>query len=647
MSGLWRSRIAEWVSDHPTATAVIAYGAVAVAAAMAAFFALFNQFATYDDEGTLLVTLKAFVHGDALYRDIVTAYGPFYYEFFGGLFSLTGHAITTDASRSIVVVVWVLASFFFGLAAQRLTGLLVFGVCGMIAAFAPLEALANEPMHPQGLSVLLLAVFLLLAVSGPTRRVAFTGGVCGALLAALLLTKINLGIFAVAAVALAAVLTVEPLYRRHWVRWPVIAGFMAMPVAVVARDLGQIWARDLIALEILAATAIVVAASTLRPQAGEYSYDVSRWVRAAAAGFAVALLAILGILLLTGPTPADIYDGVVARALEVRNLNPTPITLAPSAVQWGIGAVAAAALVTILRRREPGTVAIWPGLLRLLAGATIWLAAAHVPPFTFETFRGDQDALPLVLVWVAAIPPGGVQESPYRRFLRVLLPALAAAETLQVYPVAGSQVEIAAVLFVPVGAMCLADGISGLRAWAGTRGALAREQIGAVVAVATLALVGILAYSSIVKPGLTNAVDYRHGTKLALPGATLMRLSSTEAETYEGVVDLLRRHRCTGLIGYPSVNSFYLWSGLESPPPQVPGTWIKALGREEQQRVVDRLRLSPRPCAIKSDGRAEFVLRGEPPPPGPLVSYVLGGFEPVATVGDFQFLLPKVRVAGG
>ena len=71
-------------------------------AAVAAYLALFTQFAGYDDEGTLLVTLKAFAHGDILYRDIYSAYGPFYYELFGGLFALTGHAVTTDASRSIV-----------------------------------------------------------------------------------------------------------------------------------------------------------------------------------------------------------------------------------------------------------------------------------------------------------------------------------------------------------------------------------------------------------------------------------------------------------------------------------------------------------------------------------------------------------------
>jgi len=34
-------------------------------------------------------------------------------------------------------------------------------------------------------------------------------------------------------------------------------------------------------------------------------------------------------------------------------------------------------------------------------------------------------------------------------------------------------------------------------------------------------------------------------------------------------------------------------------------------------------------------------LRGAPPPPGPLVSYVFEDFRPVATVGDFEFLLPR------
>jgi hypothetical protein len=644
MSGLRAGRVGDWVGDHPTATAVAAYGIVALAAAIAAFFALFTQFAFYDDEGTLLLTVKAFVHGDPLYRDILSPYGPFYYEVFGGLFSLSGHAVTTDASRSIVIVVWVLASALFGLAAQRLTGLLALGLGGMIAAFGALTVLAAEPMHPHGLAALLLGAFLLLAVAGPGRRVALAGGVGGGLLAALALTKINLGIFAVAAVALAAVLTVEPLYRRRWLRWPVIGCFIAMPIAVMARDLGQSWIRDLIALEALAAIAIVVSASPLAPRSGEAPANVSRWLLGAVAGFAVAFLGILGIIILTGPTPADVYDGIVGEALGIRDLILGPTVLSSTVVEWGIVALAAAVLAVRLRPRVPGVPGIWPGLLRVLAGVTIWLAAARLGPFGFNSTRGDQDALLLVLAWVAVVPPGGTHEPPFRRFLRVLLPALAAAETLQVYPVAGAQLGIAAVCFVPVGALCLADGLASLRAWSAAKGAQVREQLAAVVAVATVSLAAVLAYPAILKPAFTNAVDYRHGAELSLPGASLMRLDPGEAEIYEGLVYQLQLHHCTGLIGYPSLNSLYLWSGIEAPPPQVTGPWMKALDGEQQQRVVDELRASPRPCAIRSDGRAEPWLRGAPPPPGPLVSYLFEDFRPVATVGDYQFLLPR---AGG
>ena len=72
---------------------------------------------------------------------------------------------------------------------------------------------------------------------------------------------------------------------------------------------------------------------------------------------------------------------------------------------------------------------------------------------------------------------GGGDPAPDRHRAAVqALPAGAAAdvaiaETLQVYPVAGSQVGIASASFVVVGALCLADGLTDLRAWSdGPRG---------------------------------------------------------------------------------------------------------------------------------------------------------------------------------
>jgi hypothetical protein len=638
-------RARDLIVEYPDATAIALYSLLAMAMAVAAYLAIFTQFASYDDEGTMLVTLKAFTHGDVLYRDIYTEYGPFYYELFGGFFSLTGSAVTNDASRSIVVVVWVSASLLFGLATQRLTGLLTLGVTGMLVAFATLGVLVNEPMHPQGLCVLLLGAFVLIVAREPGRRALLRAVVCGALIAALALTKINLGAFAIAAIALAAVLTLEPLQSRRWVRFPVVAAFLAMPVFVMGKELSQAWVRDLLAILFLATVAIVVAAWSVRPREGDDHGPLSRWMLGAVAGFVLAFVASAGAILLMGTTPASLYNGIIGEALRVQAVLVLAFTMPPPAVDWGIVAVAVAALVVWLRSSGSTAPTIWPGLLRAAAGLTIWFSVARIALFTVDPSAGNPEALPLALAWVAAIPPGGIVEAPYRRFLRVLLPALAVAEALQVYPVAGSQVGIAAIAFVPVGALCLADALTSLRTWSASRPAGSRERLGTVVAVATIALAGVFAYNSVLQPAATNAVAYRHQPKLPIAGASLLHLPAPDVETYSALNDLIRSHRCTTFIGYPSLNSLYLWSSIEAPLPTAPGAWADSLNRSRQQRIVDQMRSSPRPCVVRSDSRAQMWLQGAPPPDRPLVNYVLNDFHAVAQVGEYEFSLPNGRAS--
>ncbi len=131
---------------------------------------------------------------------------------------------------------------------------------------------------------------------------------------------------------------------------------------------------------------------------------------------------------------------------------------------------------------------------------------------------------------------------------------------------------------------------------------------------------------------------------MSVSGAQQLHLPDAEVETYAGLVDLLHRHHCTTFIGYPSLNSLYLWSGIESPLPTAPGAWVNSLDSKRQQRIVDEMRASPRPCAIRSDTRAELWLHGEPPPQRPLVRYIFNDFKPVAESGDFVFLLPKATI---
>ncbi len=639
-------RIQELADRNPELTSVAAYAVVAIAATVTAYFTIFTTFASYDDEGTLLITLRAFLDGDPLYRDVWSVYGPFYYEFFGGLFSLFGLDVSTDSSRTVVLLVWVGTSLLFGLAAQRLTRSLPLGLTAMVAAFGSLGVLANEPMHPQGLCVLLLGAFALLAVRGPSKRPLWLGAGCGALLAALLLTKVNLGIFAIAAAVAAAAFTAWPFAGRAWVRWLVGAALLALPLAVINRDLDLGWARELTLLVMLALGSVLVAARPLRPTGPDR--PLLRVLLGGVAGFAVAIVAIVLVLLLTGPSLGDAYEGIITKALGIRDLllGQTPFPQV-TVLTWAVGALAASFVATRVLRSPDGRPALWSALLRALAGLAIWLTVAHIVVVGLNPSSANPVIVPMLLAWIAVIPPAGVEETQYKRFLRVLLPALAVAETLQVYPVPGSQLGIASVSFVTVGALCLADATTELRAvFAGGAGERARRLAGTLT-VAGVALAGLFVLVAVLLPGATAINNHRSLAKLDLPGASLMRVPPETAESYERLVGLLRANGCTTFIGFPTVGSMYLWSELPAPRPQPPNAWFSALDDAQQRQAVEDLSASPKPCAIRNDELAAPYLHGEPAPDTPLTNYVLDNFETAASVGAYEFLLPKPSATGG
>jgi hypothetical protein len=622
-----------------TIISIVVYALLAMAMATTAYFFIFVTFAGYDDEGTLLVSLQAFAHGETLYRDAYSPYGPFFYEVFGGFFAATGWAVTNDASRTIVVIFWVISSLLYGFAVQRLTRSLALGVAGCVAAFGPMFVLANEPMHPQVLCVFLLGALTLLAVSGPGRKPGHLGAAVGALAAGLLLTKLNLGAYAVAGAVLAAAVTWEPLRRRSWVRWGLVGLVVIMPLVVAARDLGDPLVRNLVAVEVLSLAAVAAVAGGLRRSEGAEA--LGRWLVGAAVGFAAAFVAIMAAILVTGSSLSDVYDGVVTEAMRVREVNPSFLHMPDSAVDWALATFGAAVLCARLRSPQPGAPSWWSGGLRVAVGLVIFYQLAGVTPVSLGPSPENPLALPLVLAWVAAFAPAGTVEPQYKTFLRIFLPAMAVAEGLSVYPVAGSQVGIAILTFVPVGALCLADGLAVLRACSSRRGPEDLKRFGAIVAVATTVIAIQLTINQVVRRGTDAFSAYRDNPSLDLPGAGNLHLAEDQKEMYQSMVAALHKYRCTDFIGYPNINSLYLWSGIEPPPPAAPGVWHIALDSEGQQRIVDELRASKHPCVIRSENRAGLWLGGREVEQRPLVRYIFGDFRPVLTVGEFEFMLPK------
>src|SRR6478752_7704008 len=71
-------------------TALVSIGGLGLALAIAYFPLLFDRFASYDDEGFYLVSVKRFIDFGDLYGHTRSAYGPFYYSVMGLLYKLTG-----------------------------------------------------------------------------------------------------------------------------------------------------------------------------------------------------------------------------------------------------------------------------------------------------------------------------------------------------------------------------------------------------------------------------------------------------------------------------------------------------------------------------------------------------------------------------
>ena len=61
--------------------AAIGLAAVALAAFAHSFYSLFSGFPPFDDEGYILIGLIEFSEGRALYDEVFSQYGPFFFVF--------------------------------------------------------------------------------------------------------------------------------------------------------------------------------------------------------------------------------------------------------------------------------------------------------------------------------------------------------------------------------------------------------------------------------------------------------------------------------------------------------------------------------------------------------------------------------------
>jgi hypothetical protein len=606
------------------------FAALTATVAYVGYLWMFTGFGPYDDEGFMLVALRGYNSGHALYDQVSVQYGPFFFELFSVVGAL-GVPFDNDSGRLVTLAVWLAMALISGIAVFAFTRNLALGLSTQLIAFGAAVTLTNEPMHPGGLILLMLTGIAAVALIGAGR---WTGpwpfAVMGALAAATILTKVNVGGFAAISIGFACVLTFPRLAGNWPLRLIAAAAFTAVPFVLMKAELDQVWVQRYAAHVALSAAALVIVTSASRPDPHRRLVELG-WLLAGGTGLTVVVLA---IAIFTGSSPSGLLHGIVLNPLQQAGSFALPLTLPGSTLAWDAVGIGGAMLWAVYRLavRRPW-IAIEGGV-RVLVGFFIWLTllgGLHVPGLFQLISLNNRLVLPVAVAWVVAAPRGGPSGFEKLDFARALVPALAILQTLHAYPVAGSQQAFSALMLVSVGAICIGDGLAQLSH-------LGLAPVHLQVATGLLFLTMAVSW---LPPALSQSrAGYAADVALGLPGAARIHVPADEAAQLAQVTQMLK-DRCDTFISLPGLDSFYTFAQLQ-PPRAGPTRWLwLSNDAQQQQAVIAASSRVNRLCVLENQDLINFWLQGHPLANGPLVDYIQQGFVQVDAVGPYALLVRR------
>ena len=623
-----------------TALAAVALGAALILAGLYAYYVLFSNFAFYDDEGFLNISLRHFLQGRPIYDDVFTQYGPFFYLFNGAIFWLTSVAVDSSSMRLLVCALWLVTVSLGALYTARITRSLPLAVAVLVVGTPHLRVLANEPGHPQALALMLFMALPALATFLTDSRRALVCGVLGALGGCLLMTKMNVGVFALLALALTLS---SGLPGRAAALLQVLASLAiaVLPAILMRTHLGHpLVDRYALFVTLIALPVIVLhwgerAVPYLRVRDGVW----------AAVGCTAAIVLIGAAISVHGTSLRELVIGPLDQAAKFPTIRWAPLLLSGRTVGFAAAMVGMFVVLHQARRRWAERTA-WQLALcaaKIAFGAhmlvTLLGARAGAMWFAVGTYGSNPQHLfdvGLPLVWLTMMTPDGTRAEPWQRFGRALLCAVTVLNSLQAYPVPGSQWTLAAVPVVLAAAVCLGDGLTTIVRLLpdGLRGYWVRT--GAAGAALVLLLLEQWSMTQSVRR------QYEDMVPLDLPGTSRMRLVEGNVALYRWLALNLHDYADT-FIGMPALNSLYFWSEKEPPTALNPNSWMLLLDDAQQQRVVDALAAHPRACVVSVPRLSGFWMSNRPMDQQPLTKYIHSEFRTVGRFSGYEFLVRKQR----
>lgn len=672
--GRSRSGILWWTMGLAMA-AVIAVGHV--------YYTILSIFQGYDDEGFILLSLKSFFQGKALYDQVYSSFQPGFYWLDWLLFRIWGASVCHDNIRVLTLFLWLLAAALNGLVTYRLTSSGLLTLLVGIVSVRCLDPFANEPGHPQALAYVLVAsVAALFAFAEviPPRRFALT---VGGLVGLVLLIKINVGAFTLLPalflfasadqgkgasgwkLAAAGLMLCLPtaLWRTQlavkdaplwtlglldllavllvasravvWRGWmPIVAAaFMGCAVALwnvnsAAVGALPVFSAGLLTLSIAGALLICLAdANDLRVPAGAWAW--------ALIGGLVVIGILLAATLLRGTTPHGLADGLFWWPAKVAS----GFRIWPRSNWLGafLGVAGAGACGLYLGARGRWGVNSW--FRKAIIAGQMAFGVAVLAEFYLRV-PGSSTLMPLhpdlphfwmlAFAWLVAVPETGSETT---RSGRLALLLIAVMQPLIACPVAGTQLVPASILIAVLGAVCLANG------WQAALGPLelampvlnwCRRGLAAIAAIAFLLSFG--------QETLSLRRNYETLTPLNLPGAGRLRLSPDEVETYHQVVARLAAPQVETFLTLPGLNSFYLWAQKEPPNDLNVSAWVVLLDAEAQERIWQAAQRHSGVMAVRNRRLIRSWVGGRSVANLPLVRHIEEDFQTVTNINGYELM---------
>jgi hypothetical protein len=548
------------------------------AATVCAYFRIFGQFATYDDEGYILQSVRSYLQGGRLFDEVFTQYGPAFFVLESLVHRTLGAPLTHDFERFVTIGIWVASSAGGAAVALRLTRSLMVAAWTFVGVLLQLAPIINEPAHPQGPLVLVLTTVVLLSTgirpgTWPSGRIA----IVGALTAFALLTKVNVGAFIALGFGLPLLLSANlPRTRLSAIALSTaVLAACALPLLVTKNHvMGWAFAYGVtISLSLAATTAVIFAT-----RRGELPFALP-FLYASATAVATSLL--LMPVLMHGTSVSALWTGVIVRPSQFADVFQMPLVL-PATNIAAAGAALALALgyaALTQRGKQPGPLVI----------AAVKLAAAGIGLYSMRAGFGQMIANIAPVVWIMLLP-SDANDGDERALGRRVLATSAVLQALQAYPVAGSQLGFATFLMLPV---IFTTGYDALRT-------LARWPRGARVLLLAPQLVFVIVGLWLYRPILSVAPwrnTYDVSFALRLPGATHLRMPASHVADFQWLSANLAG-RCDILLTLPGLYSFNAWSHLDPPSASNVTAWMTLLTEAEQAAIWKGVDASRHPCAV-------------------------------------------------